>query len=233
MGEAFGSFFRQSGVVTILLFMLFYRFGEAMVAKMSPLFLKDLPSAGGIGLDNEKLGFIKGAVGVAGIVIGGLLGGWTIGRIGLKKALWPLALVMHAPIALYLWASLARPAPIGSGLVTLGIVDFVDQFGYGFGFAGYYVILFRIAQRGSFVTSHYAIGTGLGATFIALAGIASGILQKQFGYPGFFVSALVLTIPGMMSMFFVPIGDDPATGDPSGTAGGPVLPDNAAAAENT
>ncbi len=214
MGEAFGSFFRGSGIVAILLFMLFYRFGEAMVAKMSPLFLKDLPSAGGIGLDNEALGYIKGVVGVAGIIVGGVLGGWTIGKIGLRRALWPLAAVMHAPILLYLWASVARPVPTGSGLVALGIVDFVDQFGYGFGFAGYYVILFRIAGRGRFVTSHYAIGTGLGATFIALAGIASGVLQKQFGYTGFFASALLLTIPGMLSMFFVPVGDDPAPTPP-------------------
>ncbi|MCE2765887.1 MAG: hypothetical protein LW628_03085, partial [Fimbriimonadaceae bacterium] len=47
MGEAFSSFFRQSGIIPILFFMLFYRFAEAMVAKMSVLFLKGDHSMGG------------------------------------------------------------------------------------------------------------------------------------------------------------------------------------------
>ena len=109
MGDAFGSFFRQKGIVAVLAFLMFYRFGEAMIMKMSPLFLKDAPAAGGLGLGTDDVGTIKGVVGVFGIVLGGILGGWIVSRAGLRRSIWPLAVCMHLPGLLYLWASHALP----------------------------------------------------------------------------------------------------------------------------
>ncbi|CAN5437578.1 hypothetical protein BH11ARM2_BH11ARM2_22950 [soil metagenome] len=200
MGEAFGSFIRQRTFPAILAFVLFYRFGEAMVSKMSPLFLKDTLANGGLAIGNEQLGLIKGVAGVLGIVFGGILGGVFVSRWGLKRAIWPMALTMHVPNLLYLWAAYAKP-PSGA---VYGI-EFVDQFGYGFGFAGYMIILQRIAQRGRFRTAHYAIGTGMGALCIAVAGIVSGIVQSNFGYTGFFWAVMAATIPGMLTLFALPL----------------------------
>ncbi|RYG35290.1 hypothetical protein EON81_13190 [bacterium] len=200
MGEAFGSFIRQRAFPSILAFILFYRFGEAMVSKMSSLFLKDALDKGGLAIENDQLGLIKGVAGVVGIVCGGILGGVFVSRWGLKRAIWPMALVMHIPNLLYLWAAYARP-PIGA---VYGI-EFVDQFGYGFGFAGYMIILQRIAQRGRFRTAHYAIGTGMGALCIAFAGAVSGVVQSNFGYTGFFWAVMIATVPGMLTLFVVPL----------------------------
>ncbi len=204
MADAFGSFFRQPGIVAILGFLMFYRFGEAMIMKVSPLFLKDPANAGGLGLGTDAVGQIKGVVGVFGIVLGGVLGGCLVSRLGLRRSIWPIALSMHAPGLLYLWASLALP-PVG----FMYGVDFVEQFGYGFGFAGYLIVLQRIAQRGEYKTAHYALGVGIGALFIGVAGVLSGVLQANFGYPGFFVCAVFLAIPGLATLLFLP-WDEPA-----------------------
>jgi hypothetical protein len=206
MGEAFSSFVGQSGFYAIFGFILFYRFGEAMVSKMSPLFLKDAIDAGGLAVSNTRFGQIKGIAGVIGIVCGGIVGGYFVSKRGLKKAFWPMAVLMHLPNLLYLWASLNRPSP--NSPLLLG-VDFIDQFGYGFGYAGYSLYLMWVAQRGRFKTAHYAIGTGLGALCIAVAGIVSGIIQANFGYPAFFVSVIVFTVPGMLMLFAIPL-EDPA-----------------------
>lgn len=202
MGDAFSSFVRQQGIWAIFFFILTYRFGEAMVAKMSPLFLKDSIVNGGLAVQNEQLGLIKGVAGVIGIVLGGLAGGWVVARLGLRRAFWLLAICMHVPNLLYLWASYAHPP-----IAYLYGVDFVDQFGYGFGFAGYMVYLMWVAQRGSYKTAHYAIGTGMGALCIAIAGVVSGVLQKNFGYHGFFIWVIFLTIPGMLALLFIPLDD--------------------------
>ncbi len=203
MAETFTSFVKQPRIGWIFAFILFYRFGEAMVSKMSPLFLKDAFIAGGLGISNEQLGAIKGIAGVSGIITGGLAGGWIISRLGIKRAFLPMAILMHVPNLLYLWASLARP-PVGA----MYFVDFMDQFGYGFGFAGYMIYLMRVAQRGQYRTAHYAIASGLGALCIAVAGILSGILQSNFGYPGFFTAVMFCTIPGTITLFFIPL-DEP------------------------
>lgn len=205
LGDALGSFFRQPKIGPIFCFILFYRFGEAMVSKMSPLFLKDSVINGGLAVPNEQLGMIKGVAGVLGIVCGGLVGGWVVGKLGLRKAFWPIALTMHLPNLLYLWASVARP-PFGA----LYFIDFTDQFGYGFGFAGYMVYIMWVAQRGHYKTSHYAIATGMGALCIALAGMLSGKLQQTFGYTGFFTAVIFLSLPGLLTLLFIPL-DEPAT----------------------
>ena len=203
MAEAFASFVRNRGITAILAFILFYRFGEAMVVKMAPLFMKDSPLKGGLGIGDTLLGQINGLAGVLGIIVGGILGGLIVSRYGLRRSFWPIVICMHLPNLLYVWASRVHPE-----LAAIYGVVFVDQFGYGFGFAGYLVYLMQVAQRGEFRTSHYAICTGLGAMFIALAGITSGIVQANFGYQNFFLFVILATIPGMLTLLFIPL-DEP------------------------
>jgi PAT family beta-lactamase induction signal transducer AmpG len=83
-------------------------------------------------------------------------------------------------------------------------IDFIDQFAYGIGYVAYTIILMRVAQQGQFKTSHFAIGTGLGALCIAIAGIVSGVIQQQTGYVGLFIAVMVMTVPGMLSLVFLP-----------------------------
>lgn len=220
MGDAFVSYFRQPGIVAIFAFLMFYRFGEAMVAKMSPLFLKDAVVHGGMALSNEQLGAIKGVIGVFGIILGGLAGGWVVGKLGLRKAFWPIAILMHLPNLLYLFAAyqgvhlplaLVDLGPLRGLSLTLGGIDFVEQFGYGFGYAGYMVYQMQVAQRGSYRTTHYAMGVGIGALFIQVAGVLSGVLQANLGYVGFFAVAVVLAIPGLLTLRWIPL-DGASTG---------------------
>ena len=262
MGDAFVSYARQPGFHWILAFIVFYRFGEAMIFAMAALFILDKPDAGGMGVSLEHLGFIKGIGQVLGLMLGGLIGGWWIARVGLRRAFWPLVLCMHIPNVLYVWAaynarwigeqditvrSLWITIPVvASLLVIVGLtarksrsvkatlivgaiaalafyfmrptqqwttiyawplypVVFAEAFGYGVGFAGYFVYLMHVAQRGRFVTSHYAIGTGLGALFITFATILAGIVQSVFGYKGVFIAACLLTIPGTLVLLFIPM----------------------------
>lgn len=214
MGRAITTFVGQSGFPAILFFVLFYRFPEAIVGKITPLFLKDSVEKGGLAIANEQLGILNGLLGVIGIILGGIAGGLIVSKIGLKRSFWYLAAAMHVPNLLYLALSLKMlplatvNAPwIGPLSGTLGGVLFVDQFGYGFGFAGYMVYLMWVAQRGNFVTSHYAIGTGMGALCIAMAGVLSGVLQQNFGYTGVFIAVMALSIPGLISLLIVPLDD--------------------------
>jgi PAT family beta-lactamase induction signal transducer AmpG len=204
MGEAFSTYFRQSGFAAILAFIIFYRFGEAMILKIVPLFFLGDWEDGGMGLGVEEVGKIYGFGLPAGLICGGLAGGVMIARMGLRKAFWPLVICMHVPNLLYVLVAWQRP----ENHLWLYPVAFIEAFGYGFGFAGYFVYLMHVAQRGRFVTSHYAIGTGLGALFITFAGILSGILQQAFGFLGFFIAACLFTIPGTLTLLIIPMDEE-------------------------
>lgn len=217
MAEAFGSYVRQRGFMGILAFVLFYRFGEAMVTRVLPLFLKDPVEKGGLGLSTSHAGLIVGGAGVFGIIIGGIIGGIVVSKFGLRRSFWPLAICMHAPNLLYLaiaWGYRTSPDPSHwQNLVMtdwpLYVAAFVHEFGYGFGFAAYFVFLMDVAQRGNFRTSHYAFGTGLGALCGVLAGITGAILLASFTgertYVAFFTAVCILTIPGMLTLLFIPL----------------------------
>lgn len=207
---AFSTFVRQPGILAILAFILFYRFGEAMISMITPLFLRDPAAAGGMGLDVAQIGAISGVAGIVGIILGGIAGGGVVGRFGLRRSFVLMLVAMNAPNLLYVWAAAVQPA---SGWMYA--LAFVDQFGYGFGFAGYSVYLMHVAQRGAFRTSHYAIATGLGALTIMLAGMLSGYLQSTLGYLGFFVSVCLCAIPAILAVLVIPLDGfraDPAAG---------------------
>jgi PAT family beta-lactamase induction signal transducer AmpG len=201
-GEAFGTFFSQSKIGYILLFIVFYRMSEAMVGKITPLFLKDTVEKGGMGMTTEQIGFYSGTLGVVGIILGGIAGGLLVSRLGLRRAFWPLAIAMHLPNLLYLWAAKTHPP-----IPTIGIVALVDQMGYGIGFAAYMVYLMQVAQRSSYRTSHYAIATGLGVLCIQVSGILSGIIQTNLGYVNFFIAVMFLAIPGVLTLLFIPLDE--------------------------
>lgn len=203
IGDALGTYLAQPRFGAILFFIVTYRLGEATLGNMPAFFFKDAPAKGGLGLPTSQIGEIVGIAGTVGIILGGLAGGAVVARLGLRRAFWPLALAMHAPNLLFLYAAVARPPAW-----QLYPITFVDKLGYGFGFAGYFVYLMHVAQRtanGAYRTTHYAIGTGLGALTVLLATALSGILQSALGYRGFFVAVCFLTLPGMLSLLLIPV----------------------------
>jgi PAT family beta-lactamase induction signal transducer AmpG len=197
--EAFGTFFSQPKIGVILLFVLLYRFSESMLSKLSSVFLLDPKEVGGLGLTTVQVGVIIGNIGMISLVVGGLLGGFTISKFGFKRCIWPMVLTMHIPNLFYLWAAHTQPGP-----TAVGAVVGVESFAYGFGLAAYMVFLMNISQRSRFKASHYAIATGIMALGAMLAGIASGYVQKFLGYPGFFTVVCLMSIPGMILIPLLP-----------------------------
>ncbi|MBO4710287.1 MFS transporter [bacterium] len=183
---AFVSFFTKKGCLAAMVFMLFYRFPEALLMKMLYPFFSDPVSAGGLGLDKEAYGVICGTAGVAALLAGGILGGFYIAKHGLRKSLSLMALSLTLPCVVYPYLALARP----ESLWIIGTCIAIDQFGYGFGFTAYIAYMMNFAA-GPFRTSHYAICTGFMALSAILPGAVSGYLQELCGYSGFFTMVVL------------------------------------------
>ena len=177
----FISFFTKKGCLAAVVFMLFYRFPEALLMKMLYPFFSDPISAGGLGLNKEAYGLICGSAGVAALLAGGILGGFYISRHGLRRSLPLMALSLTLPCIVYPYLAFAQP----ESLWTIGSCVAIDQFGYGFGFTAYIAYMMKFAA-GPLRTSHYAICTGFMALSAILPGAVSGYLQEICGYSGFF-----------------------------------------------
>lgn len=201
--EIFKTYFKQPKIVAVVMFILLYRLGEAILSAMTAPFMLDSREQGGLGLTTETVGFLYGTVGVLSLVIGGILGGWLISRFGLRKCIWPMALMLKAPDIVYVYMS-TSPPPLA---VIYGLVA-LEQFGYGLGFTAFMVVLMYITTE-EYKTSHFAISTGIMALGMMVPGLISGYLQQALGYFYFFIAVMLLTIPGLLTLFFIPLEKEP------------------------
>ena len=176
------TFFKKEQVVAGILFMLFYRMPEGLLAKVSSLFLIDNVHNGGLGLSPQEYGLVQGTVGVIGLTLGGILGGMCAGKDGLKKWLWPMVCAITLPDLVYVYLAFDLPA----NFIIVNICVFVEQFGYGFGFTAYMLYLIYYS-RGNYKTSHYALCTAFMALSMMIPGLFAGALQEAVGYQMFFL----------------------------------------------
>ncbi|MDE7336115.1 MAG: MFS transporter [Muribaculaceae bacterium] len=186
----FKTFFQRPGIIAALLFMLLYRLPEAFLCKMVQPFLLDKRIDGGLELTVEQVGVANGTFGVIGIVLGGIIGGIAIAHYGLRRCIWPMALALTLPSALYCY--LAAAPTDNTLLICSGIA--VEQFGYGFGFTAYMMYLMLFSEGSEYTTAHYAFSTGIMALGLMLPGMLAGKLQLAVGYPAFFTIVMVMCL---------------------------------------
>ncbi len=205
--SAFATFFRKPGVWLAMVFMLLYRLPEALSVKMLTPFLLDPVSDGGLGLSTAQSGLVYGTVGVIALTVGGILGGVWSAKVGLRKALWPMALALALPCSVYLYMALAQP----SNILTIYFCVALDQFGYGFGFTAYMLYMMWFSQ-GEYSTSHYAVCTAFMALSMMIPGFFAGMLQEALGYSGFFVLVMVCCLATVAVTALLPSRIDPGYG---------------------
>ncbi len=201
--RVFVEFFKKDHIAVIIAFLLLYRLGEAQLLKLIYPFLLDPRSAGGLGLATSDVGYIKGTIGVAALLCGGLLGGLVISKQGLRFWLWPMVIGMHLPDLAFVY--LAYVKPDNPALISAAVA--VEQFGFGFGFTAYTMFMIMVSA-GEHRTSHYAICTGFMALGMMLPGMFSGWLQEHVGYQHFFLWVMISTIPGFIVAALVRIPPD-------------------------
>jgi PAT family beta-lactamase induction signal transducer AmpG len=191
-----------------------------MIAKFltSPRGAADAPGlagrlglAGGLGLADEQVGLVYGTIGVAALVVGGILGGILVSRFGLRRCLLPMALCMHAPNLLYAWAAAAQPRMPGIVLVVA-----VEQLGYGLGFTAYMTALLALSRGTRHSTTHYAISTGLMALSAWIVGRYSGDLVELVGFERFF---WIVSGAGFLGLATLPLVPRESSALPAGDAG--------------
>ena len=195
-GEFFatlGSFFQKPGILMAMAFILFYRFDEAQLSKVISPFLLDSRSAGGLGLATSQVGLVYGTFGILALTCGGLLGGFSAAKYGLKKMLPIMLCSMYLPKLAFIFLAFTQP---DNFLVTCGAVA-VEQFGYGFGFTAFMLYMLYFAD-GPHKTAHYAICTGFMALGMMLPGMWSGWVADIVGYKHFFVWVSCSSLPGLV-----------------------------------
>ena len=187
--ETLRTFFAKPHIWAALLFMLLFRLPEAQLAKMAQPFMLRTAEEGGLALSTSTVGFAYGTLGVIGLLMGGIVGGWVVSKHGLRRWLWPMVMAISLPDVVYVYLAYVQP----SSLWLINACVFIEQLGYGFGFTAYMLFLVYFA-RGERSTSVFALCTAFQALGMMIPGMFAGKLADLWGFPLFFVWVCVCTI---------------------------------------
>lgn len=202
--EVIRSFFQKRHIIWYVFFIILYRFAEGFVMKIVPLFLKAPRAEQGLGLSEQEIGLYYGTFGAVAFILGSILAGYYIARVGLRKALFPLCCTFNFPFAIYLLFALFQPTE--GWLIASGIS--FEYFGYGFGFVGLTLFMMQQIAPGKHQMAHYAFATGIMNLGVMIPGMMSGLVSDMLGYKNFFIFVLFATIPALLATFFVPFTYD-------------------------
>ena len=187
--ETLRTFFAKPHIWAALLFMLLFRLPEAQLAKMAQPFMLRTAEEGGLALSTSTVGFAYGTLGVIGLLVGGIVGGWVVSKHGLRRWLWPMVMAISLPDVVYVYLAYVQP----SSLWLINACVFIEQLGYGFGFTAYMLFLVYFA-RGERSTSVFALCTAFQALGMMIPGMFAGKLADLWGFPLFFVWVCACTI---------------------------------------
>jgi PAT family beta-lactamase induction signal transducer AmpG len=201
--DPFNEFFSRQGIkqaCLILLFMLLYKLGDSMATALATPFYLDL------GFTKTQIGLVAKNAALWPMIVGGILGGILMIRIGINRALWLFGLVQI--ISILGFAILAR---VGEGVWLLALAISFEYLGVGLGTAAFVAFIAR-STHPAFAATQFALFTALTAVPRTVASSATGIIVEGMGWENFFYLCTALAIPGMLLLLKVA----PWNGDQSG-----------------
>ena len=199
------SFMQKPSITIIIFFLLLYRLPEALLGKMTLLFLLDPMQNGGLGLAPQEYGLVMGTIGIIGLSLGGVLGAKAIHKDGASHWKWWMACAMTIPDLLYVLLSYMLP----DSLALISICVFIEQFGYGFGIV-FYLYCLNVFSRHSAVNIHRTIAKSFMALSMMFPTMIAGTLQMSWGYRTFFIIVMCLCLITFIVTYFIKI--DPQFG---------------------
>jgi len=192
--DPFAEFFQRQGIRSALLilgFLFLYKLGDSMaVALQTPFFLD-------MGYSKTEIGIVAKNAGLWASVLGGIVGGLTMIKVGINKGLWLFGFVQIASI--FGFVLVARSEP---NLWVLGAAIAFEYLGVGLGSAAFVAFIARSSSKAHTATQ-IALFTALTALPRTFANAATGLIVEKIGWETFFYLCALLAIPGMLLLIKV------------------------------
>lgn len=184
--EPFREFVGRKGWITILAFVLFYKFGDAFAGTLANAFYVD------IGFTKLEIANISKIFGLAATLVGGFIGGVMVMRMGLLPALLICGILQAVSNLLF-----AAQAAIGPDVAFLTLTIGVENLSGGMGTAAFIAYLSSLCDV-RFTATQYALLSSvmaLARTYLAASG---GVIADQLGWVQFFIISTVAAVPGLI-----------------------------------
>jgi len=198
------------GALLVLSFIFLYKLGDSMATALATPFYLDM------GFSKTEIGLVAKNAGLWPSVIGGLLGGIWMVRLGINRALWLFGVVQMVAILGFAWLAQMGPQTeiTSSHLSALALVIGTEALGVGLGTTAFVAYIARTTHP-AYTATQFALFTSLMAVPRTFTNATTGWLVEQMGWYAFFLLCFVLALPGMALLFKVAPWNGEEIGSPS------------------
>ncbi len=184
--EPLTSYFRRSGAVEMLIFVMVYKLSDAIAGAMTTPFLLEL------GFTRTDVGTVNKAFGLLSTILGTLAGGSIIAKIGINRSLWIFAFLQALPHLAFTALAL-----MGKNYAAMVAAIGLENICGGMGTAAFVAFMMRLCDK-RFTATQYALVTSFMAVTRVLAGVPTGFMVNSMGWAMFFVVSMLGALPGIL-----------------------------------
>jgi PAT family beta-lactamase induction signal transducer AmpG len=181
----FADILTRQAAWAILVFVVLYKFGDALAGVMSNPFYVIL------GFSKIEIANVAKAFGIAASIAGVLAGGGIVYRLGVMPALMACGILQMLSNLMYivqLWA--------GPDVAVLALTIAVENFTGGMASAAFVAYLSGLCSP-AFTATQYALFSALAATARTVLAASGGWLAQTLGWAPFFALATAACLPGL------------------------------------
>ena len=178
-----------NSALMILLFIFLYKIGDSMATALATPFYLDL------GFSMTEIGLIAKNAGLWPGIIGGLLGGIWMIKLGINKALWVFGFMQMFATLSFAWL-----ASVGDNNIVLAITVGLEFFAAGLGTTAFVAYIAKTTNP-SYTATQFALFTSLASVPRTLTNASTGYLVEFFGWQTFFIFCFIIAIPGMLLLY--------------------------------
>lgn len=197
----FLEFIKRKGVksaMIILAFIFLYKLGDSMATSLATTFYMKM------GFSLPDIGLIAKNAQLWPGILGGIMGGILMIKIGINRALWYFGFVQVFSILGFAWLSIEGPFnDIGvSEKIMLAIVISVESLGVGLGSAAFVAFIAKTTNP-LYTATQFALFSSIASIPRTLINSTTGIMVEYLGWTNFFGLCTLLAIPGMVLLLKV------------------------------
>lgn len=182
----FSDFVHRRGWLLILLFVVFYKFGDALAGAMTNTFFIET------GFTKAEIATIIKLYGFIATLLGTLAGGTLVYKIGLVKSLWVCGILQMVSNLMFV-----MQAMVGYNTELLAVTIGFENFSSGMGNAALVTYLSSLCNI-SYTATQYALLSSFSAMGRTWLSASSGYLVEQFDWVYFFMFTTFAAIPGLI-----------------------------------
>ena len=185
----FQEFFQRTGFgqgIAVLAFIVFYKFSDGLAGNMTTPFLLQT------GFTQTEIGVVLGGIGMISTIVGVLIGGTVVARLGINRALWIFAVFQGLSNLTYYGLAL-----IGKNSTFMMGAIVIENVGLGFVTAGLLAFLMSVCNK-KYSATQFALLSSLMSASRDIIVAPGGKIAESLGWPTFFIITVLAVIPALI-----------------------------------